>query len=101
MKAKLAALWAAFKTDMFDTWKRCKIVILAIGAIIVTLEFRKIMLTVMTKLGQIELDRAKKADDKAATQETLTKAQADALVQQADALPAQEQPVKDGWEKNT
>jgi hypothetical protein len=101
MKAKIAAIWAAFKADMVDTWKRCKIAILAIGAVIVTLEFRKIMVTVMTKLGQIELDRAKKTDDKAKTQEDLNNAKADQIIQQADALPAQEQPVKDGWEKNT
>lgn len=100
MKAKLLSIWASIKTDLYDTWNRSKIFLLAIAGIIVALEFQKLKEFLLVYMGKKEIQKDEKKDQQLATQEHTESAQADVLVQEANGLPSTEQPVKDGWEKN-
>ena len=99
MLSKLKALWATVAADMKDTWNRSKMIILAILALVVTLEFRKLTEFLIAYTGQKEINKDKKEDQVLATKESTENAQADALVQQAQEEPSKEQPVDDNWYK--
>ena len=99
MKAKLLAILTAVKNDLLDTWQRCKILILAIGALILALEFQKLKEFLLVYFGQRQLKSDQKQDAKLATQENDDNQKADALVKEAQSLPSQETPVTDEWYK--
>lgn len=101
MKTKLTALWAIVLAQLADIWNRSKMFLLAIGAIVVAIEWQKLKEWLMINAGKKELQKDQKQDQALATTETADNKQADALVQQADALPGQEQPVKPDWFKNS
>ena len=99
MKAKLQALWTTFTAQLADIWNRSKIFLLAIGALVVAFEFRKLKDMALVYLANKQMQTTKKEDASLATQESNDSAQADALVKQAQALPDQQQAVKPDWYK--
>ena len=99
MLPKLKAFFAAIGNDLADTWKRIKVFVFAIIGIVVYLEFNKIKDALIAYSGKKEIDNTKKQDDKAAIQEDSNNKQADALVAESAALPAEEKPVTEDWNK--
>jgi hypothetical protein len=99
MKAKLLAIWTAIKTDLVDTYKRLKIVIFAIAAAIIYLEFNKIKEALTVYGAKKEMAADNKKDVMLASTEKADSDQADALVKAANDLPKQEAPVQADWYK--
>lgn len=96
IKAFLAVVWA----DTKDTWGRIKIYVLAILAVIVTLEFQKIKDALLAYSGKKEIQNDQKKDQTLAIQEKTDNDAADQLVKDAEALPSQTQPITDeNWYK--
>lgn len=97
IKSFLAAVWA----DTKDTWNRIKIYVLAILAVIVTLEFQKIKDALLAYGGKKEIQEDQKKDQTLAVQEKTDNDAADQLVKDAEALPSQEKPItNEDWYKN-
>lgn len=99
MLSKFKALWATLTAQLADIWNKSKMYILAVVAIIAALEFRQLKEWFIAYSGQKEIDKDKKKDQTLATTEQTDSAQADALVKQAQDLPAQQQPVGEDWYK--
>jgi|ERR1035437_1169885 hypothetical protein len=96
---KLKVLWATVKNQSKDIWNRSKMFIIAIGAIILAIEFQKIKQALIVYAGKKEIEKDKAKDSVLASQENTANAQADALVQKAQEEPSKEQPVSDDWYK--
>ncbi len=99
MIEKLKAGLTVLKNDLGDTWNRCKIFILAVGALILALEFQKILTAFLVWMGQRELKNANKQDEALKTQENDLNTQADKLVKEAQELPSKDKPVSEDWYK--
>ena len=97
MLDKLKALAATIWSDIKDTYQKIKIPLLAIGALILTLEFKKIKEALIVAAGKKEIQNDQKKDQALAAQEKTDNTQANALIQEAKDLPAQEQPVAEDW----
>lgn len=101
MGAKLKAFFAAIWADIVDTYKRSKLLLLAIGAVIVTLEFNRIKEALAIAAAKRVDKSAHTEDTQLATQEAQLNQQADAAVQQAAQETQNEAPVTDGWNKKS
>jgi hypothetical protein len=99
MLAKLKVLWAGIAAQLLDIWNRSKVFILAILALVIAFEWQKLKEYLMVKAGQKELQNADKQDVTLANQEQTANNAANALVQQAQQLPNEEQPIGDDWNK--
>lgn len=101
MKAKLQALLSGISKDLLDTWQRSKIILLAIVAAIVYLEFNRIKeaLTVVTAKNEIKNTESK--DKQLAQEEVDANQKADTLVKEAQNLSNQNSPVKEDWYKGS
>ena len=97
MLAKFKLFLSGLESPLLDIWNRSKIFLLAVGAAIVYLEWQKIKTAFLTLAAQKEMKSDDKQDQALSTQEDNNNKQADALVQQAQALPAQEPAVTDDW----
>ena len=95
IKLALSLVW----TDLVDTYKRVKILLLAILAAIVYLEWRKIKEALLVYSGQKEIKTDNKQDQDLKSKENSDNQQADALQKQAQDLPKQEQPIDEDWYK--
>jgi hypothetical protein len=99
MLAKLKALLVSVKNEIYDIWNRIKIPLIMIGGLIVALEFKKLQEYFLVKGGQKQITNAKKEDANLAAVEKTDSDAADALVQEAKDLPAQQPPVTQDWYK--
>ena len=99
MLAKLKVIAAAVWADIVDTYKRLKIVILAVGAALIYLEWNKISEAITLAQGKKELKTDEKKDQALAATEKSDNDKANALVQEAQQLPSTEKPVDDNWNK--
>ena len=99
MMDKIKSMFVAFKADMGDTWKRLKIVVIAIGAILVAIEFGKIRDFIISFMGKRELKQADKKDENLKKEESDLNTKANKIIADADALPSQEKPVGLDWNK--
>lgn len=97
MLDKVKSFLSTIGTDLKDTWNRSKMVILAVGALILALEFRKLKEFLLVYAGKKEIDKDKKEDSQLKAKEDSANAQADALVKQAKEEPSKETPVGDDW----
>lgn len=86
LKAVLVSVWA----DICDTYKRVKVYVIAILAVIAIWEWQKIKAVLLVKFGQKQIDSANKQDQKLATQEAQENQQADALVKKSGNEPAED-----------
>jgi hypothetical protein len=97
LKAFLATIWA----DIVDTYKRSKLVLLAIAAVVITLEFNRIKEAIAIASAK-KVDKDAHTDDtKLAAQETQLNQEADAAVKQAAQETQNEAPVTDDWNKKS
>lgn len=96
---KFKAFMASLKNEIVDTWERGKMVLLTIGGLIIALEFRAIKewATAYLNSKMIQKTAAKGAQLEMA--EDAANKQADALVADANALPASEKPISNDWYK--
>jgi uncharacterized membrane protein len=99
MWTKVKAFLTVVGNDLADTWKRIKVFVIAIAGLVIYFEFTKIKDAIIAYAGKKEIDTTQKKDDKLAVSEDTNNKQADALVAEAAALPAQETPVDDDWYK--
>jgi len=100
MLSKLKALWAIVIAQLADVWNKSKMYILAILGIIAALEWRQLKEWIIAYSGSKEIKKDQKADATLATTEKTDNDAANALVQQAEQLPTQQQPVTDeDWYK--
>jgi hypothetical protein len=99
MKAKLQVLLSTIGSQLADIWNRSKMFLLAIGAVLIALEWQKIKEALLVYAGQREIKKDKVEDANLAKQESAANTQADALVKDAESLPTQEKPVDDDWNK--
>jgi len=99
MWTKIKAFLTVIGNDLADTWKRVKVFVIAIAGIVIYFEFKKIKDAIIAYAGKKEGVVTQKKDDKLAAQEDSNNKQANALVAEAAALPAQEQPVNEDWYK--
>ena len=93
LKAVLGHIWA----EIADTWERSKMYILGILVLIGTLEFRKLKEYLLAKAAQKEMKNDQKQDQVLATKEQAANNQANQLIQDAQQLPSQAQPVPEDW----
>ena len=98
--SKLKAIWTLVTSQLADLWNRSKVFLLAIAALILTLEWEKIKETVLVYLGQKEIKSDQKQDSTLAATEKKDSDTADALVQQAQQLQQQAPPVTADWYKD-
>lgn len=96
VKAFLQSVW----NDLVDTYKRIKVFLLGLVAIIVLIEWQKIKAILLIYLGKKQLQSAQKEDQILATSADQANKQADALVQQAEQLPTQKQTIPENWYEN-
>ncbi len=99
MLTKLKAILSAIWSDTKDTWARIKIYVLAIGALVIALEFRKLKEFLITYQGKKEIQQDKKQDAQLADKEKNANDASNALVQEANNLPNQQPPITDDWNK--
>jgi hypothetical protein len=92
-KIFLLAVWA----DICDTYKRIKVILFAVLAAIIYLEFDKIKEYLLVRTGQKEIKKDDVKDQKLANQEQSEVSEANDLEKEANQLPTQEQPVSDDW----
>lgn len=90
LKAVLISVWA----DVCDTYKRVKVYLLALLAIVAIWEWRKIKEALLVRMGQKQIDSANKQDQKLSAQEAQENQQAEALVKKSG-----NEPAEDDWYK--
>jgi hypothetical protein len=95
MLSKLKALWTVVIAQLADIWNRSKMVLLAIGALIVTLEFQKLKEFLLVYAGKKELQADQTKSDTLGVQESSENKQADTLV-----AKAANESVADDWNKD-
>jgi hypothetical protein len=96
MKSKLLAIWNSIWTDICDTYKRLKVLIIVVGAALIYLEWNKIQEALLVYGGKKQIQSDQKKDAVLATQESQDSEQADAL-----ATKAQNEPTPDAdWYKD-
>lgn len=83
IKILLKTIW----TDICDTWKRVKIYLLALLAIIGVIEWEKIKVTLIMLSAQKETNSSKKEDQVLSQKESSENNQANALVNKAKNEP--------------
>lgn len=83
LRATLSSIWS----DIVDTYKRTKVLLLAVLAAIVYLEWEKIKAALLVYSGQKELSGDKKEDQALATQESSDNQQANTLANKAKDEP--------------
>lgn len=101
MKDKVIAFLKTVWADIVDTYKRFKLVFIAVGGIILALEFQKIKTFILVYMGQKEIDSANKQDQILSSKESTANQQADALVKEANELPSKQAQVNEDWYKGT
>ncbi len=87
----------ALKLDLVDTWNRCKILVFAILAVVGFIEWDKIKAILLTYAANKEMKSDNAQDQVLSTQEDAAKAQAAALVKDAQNLPNQQTQVSQDW----
>jgi len=97
MKAKVIALLQKVWADLVDTYERCKVAIILIGAAIIYLEWAHIKAAFLVLAAQKEQKTDHKEDSVLATQESTANTQADALVKEAAVITAQQPTVTEDW----
>jgi len=98
MLVKLKAIAATVWADVVDTYKRCKIILLAVGACIVYLEFNKIKEALLVSGEKKEMASDNKQDQALATKEKTENDAANVLVADANKLGQQSTtPVDPDW----
>lgn len=100
MLDKIKAAFVIIKADLADTWNRSKMYILAIAALIIALEFRKLKEFLLVYQGQQEIKKDNKEDKDLKAKEDSYNQQADALVKKAGEEKNSEKPVTDDWNKS-
>lgn len=83
MLSKIKAIADIVWVDVKDTYSRCKIVLFAIGALILALEFQKLKDFLLVYFGQRQLKETEKADTDLALEENTANDEANALEQKA------------------
>src|ERR1700678_3215684 len=84
---KLKSLAATVWNDICNTYQRTKVYLLALLAIVVVWEWRKLKAAFLVKMGQKQIDSANKQDKVLAQAEQTENAEADALVKKAQNEP--------------
>lgn len=84
MLTKIKNLFSIIKAQAIDIWNRGKMVFLAIGALILTLEFQKLKEFLLVYLGQREIKNAKTDDAQLATDQKSMNDRANSLAKQAE-----------------
>ena len=97
MLTKLQSLWATIKSELAKIWDSARGWIIAFAAIFIVIEFQKIKAYFLTQAAKNEIKEDNKADVSLAKTETSENDQANALVQEANDLPASQPPVTDDW----
>jgi hypothetical protein len=87
MLAKLKVILSSVWSDICDTYKRSKLFLLAIAAVIITLEFRKLKEFMIAYQGKQEIQKDQKEDQALVTKENDDNQQADALANKAKNEP--------------
>lgn len=83
MLSSLKAFFSTIKLQVVDCWNRSKIFILALVALVLTLEFQKIKDSIIIYLSQKEIKSSDEIDEKLAAKENMETTQANQLEQQA------------------
>jgi hypothetical protein len=94
MLNKLKTIWATVWADIKDTYNRIKIVLLAIGALLIALEFQKLKEFLLVYFGQRQLKQTEKTDSDLAAKEKEEINQANQLEQKAN-----NETANDDWYK--
>ena len=97
MLAKLKPLATTIWGDVCDTYKRTKILLLAIAGAVIYFEWEQIKAAWLVKSGANEIKSDQRQDQALAQQAKNASDQGDQLQQQANELPNQQQPVTDSW----
>jgi hypothetical protein len=87
--------------DAKTLWQEHRLFFIIFGAVILLIKFRDIAIDLLVSGGKKTLTNAKKEDASLAVEENKDNAQANQLVEHAKELPAQEEPVKPDWYKDS
>lgn len=100
MTTKIKAILNSVWLDIVDTYKRSKVFLLGLVAIVAVIEWSKIKEMLLAYGVQKDVSKAKVQDQTIAQQETTENQQANNLVQEANSLPSQDtQPIDENWYK--
>jgi hypothetical protein len=95
----LKSFYAKASQDVKDIWAQDKVFFIAFGAIILTIKFRDILISLLVSSGKRVFTKAQTQDADLAKQETQANQQSDQLVQDAQNAPSKEKPITDDWNK--
>jgi len=99
MLEKMKSIWGSIKADSVDTYRRIKIVLIAIAAILLAIEYKKIKEAILIYMGNRLIKNTKKESYELQTQVNTLNNQANQMVKEAKELPSQEKPVDANWYK--
>lgn len=97
MSSNISALWTTIKAQISDIWSKSKMWIIAGASLLIYLKWRQIKEYMIVKAGNKEIQASNAQDKDLSKAETTANAGADALVKEADALPASEPTIGDDW----
>lgn len=87
------------KADVSYLWANNRIFLIVFGVLIVLAKGTSLLMDFLAYRSKQEVDSATKEDGVLKAQEDAAKAKANDLVKQGDALPSQEKPVDENWDK--
>lgn len=93
------SLWARLNTDLQYLWTNDKIFLVVFGVFIVLAKGSSLLIDLLANLSKSEVNAANKQDATLRAEETKNNNEANALIDQANALPGQEKPVDENWDK--
>ena len=96
---KIKDFIALLKADSVAAWNQNKALFIALGAIVLTIKFRQILIDIIVSGSKALMAKTQKKSDADQTKENQANAQADALVKDAQELPTKQEPVGDDWNK--
>lgn len=97
--ANVKTFWQKVTGDVTYLWENDKIFLVVFGVLILVAKGSSLIIDLLAYRSKQEVDSATKQDAVLKAQEDAHKAAANALVKQADALPSQEKPVDENWDK--
>lgn len=99
IKDALSAFNARLKADLSFMWQEDRVFLFIFAIIIAIAKGSSLLISFWTMRSKQEVNAATKQNAVLQAQETAANDQANALIKQANELPAQQMPVNENWDK--
>lgn len=95
----IKAVEMSFVATLKDLWRRYSIFFIFVGALVLIAKFNDIISDILGLASKKDLEQATNTDNQLRAKENATNNQANALVNQANELPAKEGTVDENWNR--